>query len=316
MDVKVKFKKAGKILTSLFLAVAIVLFSSIGRVFVPSSSFAKCCSVISVSNFPSLISLVSEKVTGVIVSTITAQFVGFITFMETMSNKPGVLYDWAISEIQKKLDESYVETYDDIVATIQDLSTPQNWIKITTDNQATAIVPPLVGANGTSYGSFTDYGAYVNGDTSIIYEAFNTLDTSNVNEETLEHYKIRIRELESSKVALTQEIADLGATAKKLEELNREISESIKKIDEAQKREDYKEEQAVKDLLKLQMLQSHIFLEILRNQINQEMVLTSYYNQKLAEDRNKLINDLQVLHTKVEGSWTLKSSGSKPSSGK
>ena len=304
--------KALKFLGIAVLSVSVVLFSSVPfqndndkRSFSVSDVLAaKCCSVVSVSNFGELIGMVSEKVTSVIVSTLVSQFAALIAHLERESKYPGQLRDWEISELQKVLEKLHLESYDQLVSQIQENVNPQKWIEIATNNPS-AIVPPVVAYGGSSYGSFSDFGAFVQGDLSVVYKTFDTLDRQNLDPILEKNLRMRIRELESAKVALSQEVAEVGATAKKLETLNKQLNDQLKKIDVAQKEGDYKEEQAVKDLIKVQMLQTYLLTELLRNQLNQESVLIAQYNQKLAEERNKILSDLMALHTKVSGKWTV-----------
>lgn len=304
-------KKTLKFLGVIVLSLSVVLFSSVPfsgsgnhSLSVKNAMAGKCCRVVSISNYEKLIGMVVEKVTSVIVDTIVNEFTKLTNYLESASKLPGVLYDWGISETQKMLENIHSETYDRLVSQIQANANPQEWINVVTNNPS-AIVPPVVAPNGDSYGSFADFGTFVQGDLSIVYKSFNTLNFENVDPILVKNLKIRIRELESAKVALSQEVAEVGATAEKLKTLNEKLNEQLRKIDEAQALDSYKEEQASKDLLKVQMMQTHVLAELLRNQLNQESILIAQYNQKLAEERSKILTDLIVLHTKVSGQWTV-----------
>lgn len=308
--IKKTAKKFAKLIGVLTLSISMVILTNINFPGLSRNEAygGKCCSVVSISNFSDLVSLIMEKVASAITSTIVSEITSLKQFIDALSQTPGALKDEMISNTLNNLENLYNQVYSQYVGNIESYSTRSNWMKIVLSEQNTT-VPPLVSPSGALIGDVVNYGVFIRGDMALVYDLLNSVISREKEMEPylkdfVEHLKLRTREIESAKVSLTQEVANLGATAKKFEELNKKFDALMRKVDETQKSGNYKEEQAVKDLLKIQMLQTGLLAELLRNQINQELTYSAYQNQQLVKERDELIKDLLTLQVKTKGNWT------------
>lgn len=257
-----------------------------------------------VANWGVLAGMLFDRLTKPITIVITSQFAGLIAYMKRMSNLPGILKEFPVSSYQKMLEDIYRESYWKTVhETGQAVQTPADWIDLVEKGE---VIPPVVMGKAV-LGNFSKYAGYVSGDMKVIYEALNSLENNGeIDEVTKTHVLVKARELDAVKTALTQKIADNSASSAVLSKMVNDLGELYKKIDASMKSKDYKKEQAMKDIVKVQSLNIRITNEIIRRMINQRATSVAIVNYDLNKKRNELINDLQVLHTKVEGSWTLK----------
>jgi len=256
-----------------------------------------------VSNWGILAGLLFDRLTTPIVSTITAQFAGLIYYLQKASKLPNVLRDFSVTDYQQMLSTTYVDAYQkNLRETSQLVQTSNDWIKITKEGH---VVPPVFVGKEVA-GSFSNYAGYVSGDVKVVYDTFNLLDSESLDEISKTQLLVKIRELDSAKIALAQKLADNGASSEVLRKLLNDLENLYKKIDEAQKKGDYTKEQAMKDLVKVQNLNTQIMNELIRRTINYRITNVALAKKEFDEERNKLLTELQTLHTEVKGTWTLK----------
>ena len=290
MNMKIKRKTAIAVVLSIILVVETFFFS--------------VANATRVANWGVLAGMLFDRLTRPITAAIVSQFAGLIAYMKKMSNLPGILKEFPISDYQRMLEDIYRESYwKTIHETGQAVQTPADWIDLVEKGE---VIPPVVMGKDV-LGNFSEYAGYVSGDMKVVYETLNSLENNGeIDEVTKTHILVKARELDVVKTALTQKIADNSASSAVLSKMVNDLRELYKKIDESMKSKDYKKEQAMKDIVKVQSLNIRIMNEIIRRMINQRATNVAIVNYDLNKKRNDLINDLQILHTKVEGSWTLK----------
>jgi len=258
-----------------------------------------------VSNWGVLAGLFFERLTTPIVNTLVEQFNNLIQFLEKNSLLPNVLKSFSVVNYQRVLSNTYTDAYQQTLQkTSQLIQTPSDWIRITEEGH---VVPPVF-VGREALGDFSKYAGYVSGDMKVVYDAFNRLNSENsenLDEISKAQLLVKIRELDAAKIALMQKVVDDSASSKVLQKLLNNLEVTYEKIDAAQREKGYTKAQAMKDLVKVQALNTQLMNELVRRMINYRTINVAMAKKELDEERNKLLTELQALHTEVKGKWTL-----------
>ena len=255
-----------------------------------------------VSNWGVLAGLFFERLTTPIVNMLVEQFNNLIQFLEKNSLLPNVLKSFSVVNYQRVLSNTYTDVYQKTLQrTNQLIQTPSDWIRITEEGH---VVPPVF-VGRKALGDFSKYAGYVSGDMKVVYDAFNRLNSENLDEISKAQLLVKIRELDAAKIALMQKVVDDSASSKVLQKLLNDLEVTYEKIDAAQREKRYTKAQAMKDLVKVQALNTQLMNELVRRMINYRTINVAMAKKELDEERNKLLTELQALHTEVKGKWTL-----------
>lgn len=216
----------------------------------------------------------------------------------------GALYDFSVSGLNKNIEELYNQFYLDAWNEVFSLSQSHtNWYQKVIKDTGSVHVPPLISLDGggVEKQQVVNFAHYLQGDLAYLKKLYDSIrNNKEIDELTKEIYLIQIKNLESGKVSLSQEVIELASTAKKISKLKEELKRHYQSLDSRMASTDYTSYQAVKDLLKVEMINSLLLLEVLRTQMNVEMMYSAFLNEELNKKREALVDKLVTKTARVE----------------
>ncbi len=301
-------KKMISIFLSIFLFAGFLLFPK-------KDLHAKCCPVVSISNFDFLVnSLLSKLWSETIIPKLIGDFLN--QFFTKILQERGVIVISADRVFQDYSNEFYNE-YNNLKTALDSKMGDggyRSWYchfvpfidkcKGSSGSSVSNIVLPVFEWEHIDSGDVSknvvDYAYSLQGDLNYVYTAWS--DVKNYKE--LPEYEKRrialdISNLEMAKKNLSQQALQNAAFLKALAEMRKKILEMDQQITSTSK---YTSDQAIKDLLKIQVIQGMLLNELLRLQADNALRELAYENTKFTEERKRILDEMGLLHRVLSNS--------------
>jgi hypothetical protein len=249
-----------------------------------------------VVNFPSLVSLMINNFINNLVPYILNQ-------LDLRRFEKGELKDFLLTEVEKYLNQVYGNFYRSVQSEVfKRTQDPEKWYKVVVKSDPSSTIPPVLSLESDAdlQEKITNYAHYVQGDLAYLNKLYDEVENNpNVDEMSKEVIKVQIRNLQSAKVSLAQQVIETASTVKKMQELKKLLDKQYAEIDKAYQYSNYSTDAAVKDLLKVEMINSMLMMELLRMQANDNMIRTAILNKELNKQRERLADKLSTMTVRV-----------------
>ena len=296
------------------LSLVIVLFFMVSFLARPYSANAKCCPVVSVSNWGELASLMQTTIVNVFVNTIIPHLIKiWKEEMLKVKTTPGVLKDVDIEKLAQDMDNVHYEAYinmQNIYSSLIKEKSSKAWYctilffldKCKNINNISGISPDAAVLRMFTWNdidskkfdrTIAEYAYALKGDMSYVEEYYNKLkDLSDVSDDYKNAIGLAVGELKAAKDQLVVHFLDNAAKLKVLNEYRKKVEEYDKRINEAAGAQGYVTDAVIKDLLKIQMLQGLILTELYEVRIKEQMMDALLANLKLNKIRRDLVGEM------------------------
>ena len=276
----------------------------------PYQARAKCCPVVSVSNWGELASLMQSTLISVFQNSISPHLVSLLQEkLIELKTVPGVLKEESLEDIVRNADNIFYDSYQKMknAYSSYDSRSSKAWyctilFFLDLDSckgyniQPNSAVLKIFNWNDVESDRFekmiAEYAYALRGDISYVDEYYNQLINfkhPSVSDDYKNSIGLAVGEYKAAKDQVVEYLFDNAAKLKVLNEYRKKLEEYDRRISGMNK---YTTDQAMKDLLKIQMFQGLLLTELYETRVKEQMINAQIANLKMDEMRRNLVNEM------------------------